>query len=141
MINKNFLSISSEPILSSICKFLVESKVNDFLIFLVNILKLYLMLINGTKVLFGFLGGGGTQTFVILDFPTFEILVLSPLFILWNSKERFNLISFCCFDNGSNEFFQKSIVFHKRRPEMMNEVYEQTFNVRAIMILISHYHN
>lgn len=99
------------------------------------------MVVDGGEVLLGFLGGGGTQPFVVLDFPAFEVLAFSPLEVLRDSEEAEDLTVLGGFDDGSDELLQEAVVLDERGPEVVEEVDQQTLDVGAVMVLISHDHD
>lgn len=63
------------------------------------------------EVLFGFLGGGSSQTFVILDLPTFCVVDSCPSLILWDREESLLLVTFGGFYNGCDEFLYEVVHF------------------------------
>lgn len=99
------------------------------------------MIINLRKVLLGLLCGGGTQTFVVLNFPLLKVATLSPLLKLVLGEEGFDLITLGGFQERGHELSQEAVHVHQRGPEVMNEVDQESFDVRAVVILISHDHN
>lgn len=130
-----------KPLLSLISQFAIESKVDGLIIFLVLVVKVNGMLNYTTEVFFGFFRIRGSQPLIVLDFVTFEISSLSPLFEFRDGEEGFHIIAFGAFDDWCHKFFDEAIVDDERRPEVMDEVDDQTLNVRTIMILISHDHH
>jgi hypothetical protein len=58
-----------------------------------------------------------------------------------NGKEGEDIVATGCLDDRSHELLQETWVLHQRWPEMMDEINQQAFDVRAIMILISHDHD
>ncbi len=69
-------------------------------------------------------------------------MTFRPVFILWNCEECLNnLTSFGDFEDRSDELFQEAVYVQETWPKMLNEVNDQTFYVRAIVILVSHDHD
>jgi hypothetical protein len=87
--------VGGKPLLSPVSHLLIECKLNDIVVLLVLILKLNEMLLNLRKVLLGLLGGGGTQTFVVLNFPLLQVASFSPFLEFIHSEERHDLTSLC----------------------------------------------
>lgn len=133
--------VGGEPFLSSISHLLVKCKLDHIIVLLVLILELNQMITNLRKVLLRLLCGGGTQTFVVLDFPLLKVAALSPLLELVLGEERFDLITLGGFEERGHELFKEAIHIHQRGPEVMNKVDKQALDVRAVVILISHDHN
>ena len=133
--------VGGEPFLSSISHLLVECKLDNIIVLLVLILELNQMITNLRKVLLRLLCGGGTQTFVVLDFPLLKVAALSPLLELVLSEERFDLIALGRLEKRGHELFKEAIHVHQRGPEVMNKVDKQALDVRPVVILISHDHN
>jgi hypothetical protein len=96
---------------------------------------------NLRKILLGLLRGGGTQTFVVLDFPLLKVAALSPLLKLVLGEEGFDLISLGGLEERGHELFKEAVHVHQRGPKVMNKVYQQALDVRAVVILISHDHD
>ena len=63
------------------------------------------------EVLFGLLSGGGSQTFVVLDFPAFEVPAFSPLFILVDGEEGDYLITTGGFNDWCDELLHEAVEF------------------------------
>jgi len=136
------VSTLSQPIFTSISFFLVKNKINSFIIFMININKFNLMFNQITKIFLCFFICWCTKTFIIFNFPSFKIVIywFTPSFKVLQCEKWMNLSSFSCFDNRSNKLFQENIRFDKRRPKSMNKIDNKSFNMRTIMILISHNH-
>jgi hypothetical protein len=133
--------VGGEPFLPAISHLLVKSKLDHIIVLLVLILELNQMIANLRKILLGLLRGGGTQTFVVLDFPLLKVAALSPLLKLVLGEEGFDLISLGGLEERGHELFKEAVHVHQRGPEVMNKVYQQALDVRAVVILISHDHN
>ena len=81
------------------------------------------------------------QSFVILYTVLFQISTFAPTCKLGNREESFDdCFALEDFDDRGDEFFQKAVKAEEFRPKVVNEVDDQTFDMRAIMILICHYH-
>ena len=82
------------------------------------------MLVYLREVLLRLLCRGGTQTFVVLNLPLFEVLALSPLLKLVYGEKGANLIAFGCLEQRRHELLQEPVHVYQRGPEVMNEVYQ-----------------
>ena len=133
--------VGCEPFLPAISHLLVECKLDHIIVLLVLILELNQMIVNLRKILLGLLRGGGTQTFVVLNFPLLEVAALSPLLELVLGEEGFDLIALGGLEERGHELSEEAVHVHQRGPEVMNEVDQQALDVRAIVILICHDHN
>ena len=69
-----------QPFFSQIGVGAFEEKFNGLVVFRTLINKHFAVLGNGLEVLHGFSVGGGTQTFVVLHFPTSDVIVLLKSF-------------------------------------------------------------
>ena len=87
MVDVVLYGVCSEPVLPSVCHLFVKGEFDDIIILLINIVKLNQMLIYLREVLFCLLCRGGTQTFVVLDFPLLKVLALSPLLKLVHGEK------------------------------------------------------
>ena len=99
------------------------------------------MIVNLRKILLRLLCGGGTQTFVVLDFPLLKVAALSPLLELVLGEEGFDLVALRGLEERRHELFQEAVHVHQRWPEVMDKVDQQALDVRAIVVLISHDHD
>lgn len=133
--------VGSEPFLSAISHLLVECKFNHIVVLLVLILELDQMIVNLGKILLGLLCGGGTQTFVVLDFPLLKVAALGPLLELVLGEEGFDLVALGGLEKRGHELFQEAVHVHQGGPEVMDKVYQEALDVGAIVVLISHDHD
>ena len=122
MVNIVVDGVCGEPFLPAISHLLVECKLDDIIVLLVLILELNQMTVNLRKILLGLLGGGGTQTFVVLDFPLLKVAALSPLLELVLGEEGFDLVALGGLEERGHELFEEAVHVHQRGPEVMNEV-------------------
>lgn len=100
------------------------------------------MRVNRAKVLLGLLVSRCAEPFVVLDFEGFHVLALRPRLILWYREECRHIFGALAYlDDWSDELFKEPINFQETRPEVMNEVDDQTLDVGAIVILIRHNHD
>ena len=82
-----------------------------------------------------FVGFHGGWTFVILDPPRFPILCGAfPLFEFWKREERQLVGLFENFDDGRDELL-KEIHLQERGPVVMDEVDQESLDVRPVLIL------
>ena len=95
------------------------------------------------EVLLRLFRSGRTQTFVVLYSKLLQVtLLLCPIFILWYREKGLNCLgTFRNFDDRRHELLYKAIDFEKTWPEVMDKVDQQTFDMGAVMILISHNHD
>ena len=133
--------VGGKPFLSAISHLLVECKVDHIVVLLILILELNQMIVNLRKILLGLLCGGGTQTFVVLNFPLLKVAAFSPLLELVLGEEGFDLVALGGLEERGHELFKEAVHVHKRGPEVMDKVDQQALDVRAIVVLISHDHD
>lgn len=129
MVDESLRGESLEPLFTLIGFFLVESKVNGIGVCLILVSKLDHVLVNAGEVLLGLLRSGGSQTFVVLDFPAREISILGPLLVLGDREEGECLGTLASLDDGSHEFLHEAVHPEERGPEVIDKVNEQAFNV------------
>lgn len=73
---------------------------------------------------------------IILDMPSSSIgILLFPCFILGYSEERQMLLTLTDFHDRCDELDQEAWNLKETREEMVEEVDNETFDVRTIMIL------
>lgn len=93
------------------------------------------------EVILGLSGGGSTETLVVLDSPALGIVVLLlPSLILGEGEEGPGLLSLGHLDDGGDELLEESLDVEEGRPEVVDEVDNESLDVRSIVILISHDH-
>jgi hypothetical protein len=61
--------VGLQPPLPVIRLFLIEDQVDGLVVLPINVEELESVLLEGLEILLGLLVGGGTQAFVVLDFP------------------------------------------------------------------------
>lgn len=94
------------------------------------------------EVFFRLGSSGRTETLVVFNFPILAVFGgFVPLFVVGQRKETFGFVSLGGFDNRRDEFFEEAFDFQQARPEVVNEVDDQAFDVGAIVVLICHYHD
>lgn len=99
------------------------------------------MFVELGKVLFRLQIGRGAETFVVFDLPAFAVLIgVAPLFVLGDREERARGFAARRFDNGRDKLLEKAVDLEQRRPQLVNHVDHEAFDVRAVVILIGHDH-
>ena len=141
MIDVVVYRVCSEPFLSAVSHLLVEGEFDDIVVLVVDVLELDLMLVDLGEVLLGLLGGGRAQPLVVLDLPGLEVPAVGPLLELVHREERVDLLALGGLEQRRHELLQEAVHAHQARPEVVDEVYQQTLDVRAVIVLISHYHD
>ena len=122
--------VGLEPFLTFISKCLSKCEYNMLIVLSILVFKINLMLINIVKILFCFFSCGGPQTLIILDFKLFQVFIQGPIFIFRNCEEcLYTLSSFSDFNNRCDELFNEAINFQQTRPEVMDKVYDESFNM------------
>ena len=82
----------------------------------------------------------GKNTFVVLYLVGVPVVfVIFPLFKLRQRIEADLFLSFGRFDDGRNKFLEER-ESEKRRPVVVDEVNEETLNMRPVLVLICHDH-
>lgn len=143
-----------QPLLTIIGLLLVERHVDQAPILVLQRVERQSVSVQSVEVLLGICRSAGTQTLrasehataspthlVVLRVPTFAIVVLSlPLFVLRHSVEAVFLLSLPYLDDRGDELDQKVRNLQQRGVEVIQEVDDQTFDMRTIVILIGHDH-
>lgn len=76
-----------------------------------------------------------TQSLVVFDLVSFPVgISISPFIVLWDREERQFFFSLRSFDDRSDEFFHK-VPLDETWPVVMDEVDDETFDVRTVLIL------
>mmetsp|Transcript_26793 Transcript_26793/g.70404 ORF Transcript_26793/g.70404 Transcript_26793/m.70404 type:complete len:346 (-) Transcript_26793:921-1958(-) len=100
------------------------------------------MRINGTEVLLRFLGCACSQALVVFDFEPLSVLCgFLPCLIFDHRVKAMLRLPFRCLHNRCEEFFDEPWQLCKRWPPRVDEVDQQTLDVRTVSILICHDHN
>lgn len=144
MINGQIGVIVLKPIFSHICLFFIEQQINKFVILLILVDKLNSMFLDVAKVLSTFLIVRGSQPFVILHFPGFELITFRSyeIFIVFLCEEGMLLLPLFDFYEWCDEFFQEfGLSVYQTWPKMMHKVNNKSFYMGTISILICHDHN
>ena len=134
---------SFQPRLSLVSHLFVESQVYRLVIGLINVIEVYRVLHNLRKVFFRFFRCWGSKTFVVLDLVKRYIFILRPDLIVLDGEENRLLTAILSygFDNWSHKLSHESFHPEQRRPEVMDEVDNEPFDMGTIMVLISHDHD
>mmetsp|Transcript_26166 Transcript_26166/g.57256 ORF Transcript_26166/g.57256 Transcript_26166/m.57256 type:complete len:236 (+) Transcript_26166:1998-2705(+) len=149
MIHHRAIFIAVDPILPVVCTFLVEGQIDGLAILVAVPLELHFVLLDLAEILLGLFGSAGPQTFVILDLPAFATIhALLPGLVVVKGEEALfvlsivRLLSFLPdLDNGRDEFLQEPRHLGQRWPPKVNQVDQQTLDMRSVVILIRHQHN
>ena len=134
------LVMSSQPLLPLISQFAAKRQIDHLKVFLILILELHRVSTYSREVLLRLLGSRGSQPLIVLYFVLLQVFPMGPVLIFGNGEEGLDLRAFGDFDDGSHEFLQESVHLDERGPEVLDEVYDQTFDVGPIVVLICHYH-
>lgn len=138
----NIRIISWQPCFSFFNFFFAENQLDCIIILSIDVMKFDFMFYQVLEVFSCFLIIWSSQTFVIFDCPTFNILYcLNPVFKVIHCIKRYWLISFEYFEQGCNKLFNKTCYLKQTRPKIMNKVNDQSLNMWSICILIWHDHN
>ena len=141
MVHKVFRRVCSQPIFPFISQFFIECKFNHLIVLLVQVLKVNLMRDYLSEVLLGLLRRGCSQPFVVFDLPYLQVFIYCPDIKFVLCEERHYVSAARCLEQGCHELIHETIHLKKWWPEKVDEVDDQSFDVRAIGVLISHYHN
>jgi hypothetical protein len=99
------------------------------------------MLPQVTEVLKCFFISRCSQSFVVPHMPQMHVSPVSrPVLELIESEEGHDLATMSCFKDWGYELLDEGIHLDEFRPEMMNEVDKETFDMRPIIILVCHDH-
>ena len=92
------------------------------------------------EILLSFLRSGSSQTFVVLDVVSLSFIMrLQPVLVLLQGEEHEALPSLRGFHDGGDKLLQE-VEFQQRGPEHLEKIDDQSFDMRAIIILIRHDH-
>jgi hypothetical protein len=126
----------TKPLFAIVGLLLVEGHVDQPTILGLDDVKRKAMLVNGAEVLDGVLGITGTQTLVVLGFPTTTVVILGlPFLVLRHSIEDVLLLALPNLDDGGDELDQKVRNSEQGGVEVVQEVDKETLDMRPIMIL------
>lgn len=126
-----------EPVLAVIRTRLIERQI-DRGIALGTLRELNFL--QALEVLLGLLASGGTQSLVVLDLPALSSGLL-PVFLLNHVLERQDLFALRRLYDGSRHVGQEPRDGDELMPELVEEVDEETTDVRTILVLIGHDHH
>mmetsp|Transcript_130615 Transcript_130615/g.227094 ORF Transcript_130615/g.227094 Transcript_130615/m.227094 type:complete len:211 (-) Transcript_130615:1655-2287(-) len=138
------------PLFAVISSLLIERKVDALAIPLTCPPETELMVLDVFEILLGLFGGACAQALVVLVFPAAAIVVCGrlPLFIFCQCEEGSFVSSFRILastlpdlDDWRHKLFQKPRHLHQGRPPMVYEIDHEAFDVRAVMVLVSHQHD
>lgn len=102
----------------------------------------YCVVCDCFKVFFCFGGCWCAQSLVVFYPPETAIRDgFKPSFVIRDREEALWIITLGSFDNRCDKLFEKPPDFQKARPEVMNEVDEETFDVGAVVVLVGHDHD
>ena len=88
------------------------------------------MLGERRKILFGLDVGRRAETFVVLDLPARAAVVRRfPLVVLGNAEETVRRAAFAHFHNGRQKLLHEAAHFEQRRPQFVDHVDYETFDV------------
>ena len=143
MVDKCILGVEpGQPFFALVCKLLGKRKFNRLVVFIVNVFKLDSVSRYRREILLGFLCCRGTKTFVVFYLEILWVgLLCNPFFVFRQCEECPDLLHTLAYlDNWSHEFFEEARDLEERRPKEVDEVNDQTLDVTAIVVLISHDH-
>jgi hypothetical protein len=143
-----------QPLLTIISLLLVERHVDQAPILILQRVEGQSVSVQSVEVLLGICRSASTQTLqaseddmasithlVVLRVPPFAVIVLRlPLFVLGHGVEAVLLLSLPYLDDRGDELDQKVRNLQQRGVEVIQEVDDQTFDMRTIVILIGHDH-
>mmetsp|Transcript_126289 Transcript_126289/g.342822 ORF Transcript_126289/g.342822 Transcript_126289/m.342822 type:complete len:212 (-) Transcript_126289:775-1410(-) len=100
------------------------------------------MVINVLEILLSLLGSGCSETLVVLDLPSFAIVVvIFPVFVFFHGEELLDVASFRHLDDRRHKLLYESFPLEERGPPVLHQIQDQALNVRTIVVLISHDHD
>ena len=143
-----------QPLLTIVGLLLVESHVDQAPILVLQRVEGQSVSVQSVEVLLGICRSAGTQTLqasevdmasmthlVVLRVPPFAVVVLRlPLFVLGHGVKAVLLLSLPYLDDRGDELDQKVRDLEQGRVEVIQEVDDQTLDMRTIVILIGHDH-
>ena len=133
--------IGGEPRFTIVDALLAEGHVNQISVAIALPDETLAVMIERREILLRLIRRGGTETLVVLDVPTRRaVLSFLPRFILGHGVEHLGLLALRRFDDGRDELEQKSWDLEQRGEVSVQEVDQQTLDVRTIVILIRHDH-
>lgn len=131
-----------EPFLSVFRSLLIESEIDAIVVFLVVVAEFNRVAVHAVKVFLRFLIGRRTETFVVFRGPEMRVrAAFSPSSEVGDREERESLRALLDFHDGRDELFEEAGHLVETWPEGLNEVDEETLDVRAVVILIGHDHD
>lgn len=132
----------NEPLLSIFRSFLVEREINAVVILLIVVSEFNRVSVDAVEVFLRFLVGRRTETFVVLGRPQMRVRArIFPALKVRKRVEGVALRALLDFHDWRDELLQEAWHAVQTRPEGLHEVYEETFDVRTVVILIRHDHN
>ena len=132
------LVVALKPGLAVVCALLVERQVNRLVRPRCEVEP------DGcgmSEVLLGLLFGGSTQSLVVLHGPALGALALAPVLVLRLGVEALDGLALRRLDDGSCHVGQEPRDGDELVPELVEQVDEQTANVRPVVILVRHDHD
>mmetsp|Transcript_75508 Transcript_75508/g.133279 ORF Transcript_75508/g.133279 Transcript_75508/m.133279 type:complete len:218 (-) Transcript_75508:1594-2247(-) len=137
-----FIICLVDPLLSVVSPFFVEGHVEVLIIITASIVEREHVVFDVAEILFCFCSSRCAQAFVVLQMPATAVVVgFFPLLVFLHREEVMRLVAPADFDNGSYELREESWKLEERRPPVLHQVENETFNVGAIIILVCHDHD
>lgn len=121
---------------------LVKGQIDSLVILYPCVYQIFAVLFERVEILLGLFISRGTETFVVLDFPILDLItkLLGPNLEIVQSEEALGCLTLFGFHGRKYEFSQKIVRMDKRGPEFVNKIYHKPFPLRAIGVLVCHYH-
>mmetsp|Transcript_90514 Transcript_90514/g.251619 ORF Transcript_90514/g.251619 Transcript_90514/m.251619 type:complete len:537 (-) Transcript_90514:463-2073(-) len=149
MVHMGPLFVGIDPLLAIICAGLFECKVNRLLIILAQPLECDLVVLYVLEVLFGLVCGAGAQAFVVLGLPALPIVgSVLPLLVLIHGEKALLLLTLIRalaflphLHNRRHKLLQEAVSLEEAGPPTLDQVDEQSLDVRPVVILICHQHD
>lgn len=145
MVDADFTIVGGQPFLTQVSLTLIEGEIDSIVVdFALQRLEPDRVTVDLSEVLLGLRRGRSTQTFVVLDLAVLKASrpsLTQPLLVVRNCEEAMRRRALVDFDNRRDELFKESLHLEQTRPKVVNEVDQESLDVRSIVVLVSHDHD
>mmetsp|Transcript_45949 Transcript_45949/g.114222 ORF Transcript_45949/g.114222 Transcript_45949/m.114222 type:complete len:285 (+) Transcript_45949:3157-4011(+) len=142
VVHKGAVLLLEDPFLALVGLLLAEGHVDQLRVLPSGPFEGELVLVDLFEVLLELAVGRGAQTFVVFGFPALAVVVLFlPLLVLGQGEKRHLVATTSHFDDGCDELLEESPVLEQLRPVVVEQVDQQTFDVRPVSVLVGHDHD
>mmetsp|Transcript_113556 Transcript_113556/g.242368 ORF Transcript_113556/g.242368 Transcript_113556/m.242368 type:complete len:261 (-) Transcript_113556:1491-2273(-) len=142
VVHKVPLLVAIDPVLSVVGALLVKGQVDGPIVLGTLMLVAHLVVLDLAEVFLRLLRCAGAQALVVLGpvaLPAIGLLL--PSLILGHGVEAYCLLALRCLHDRGEELLHKAWQPGQRWPPCVDEVDEQTLDVRAVMVLVRHDHD